>query len=122
MPVPALLAAAAPYVLPYIAQFGGNAFGSWLANKNQQPNQPPSMANRKGNNKNSLKGNTLDQQGDWFNGSPGQAFQFPRFTPNQLSALDFFLQQGMQNSDFGNIENLARENFETKTIPSLAER
>lgn len=48
--------------------------------------------------------------------------QVPRFTPEQQTALSSLLGQGMQNTDFGNIENLARTNFQTQTVPSLAER
>jgi len=48
--------------------------------------------------------------------------QVPNFTPEQTNALNSLLSQGMQNTDFGNIENLARTNFQTQTVPSLAER
>jgi len=55
-------------------------------------------------------------------GEPGQALQFPNYTPIQQGGLNKLLLQGLQNSDFGGIENRARQDFQTKTLPSIAER
>lgn len=48
--------------------------------------------------------------------------RFTLLTPMQEQATNKLLSQGMQNMDFGPIEQQARENFQTQTIPSLAER
>jgi len=55
-------------------------------------------------------------------GSSEEIKQVPRFTSQQQDALNRLLGQGMQDTDFGNIENQARTQFQTKTIPGLAER
>lgn len=62
------------------------------------------------------------RQGDWWNGYQAQTQQLPRFTPEQQSAINQTLQRGLQNTNFDALENLARKNFQTKTIPSIAER
>jgi hypothetical protein len=60
--------------------------------------------------------------GNWFSGYGAQAQQLPRFTPEQQSALSQLLSQGMSQFNFPAIEEAARSNFQSKTIPSLAER
>lgn len=45
-----------------------------------------------------------------------------RFTPEQKNSLNQFLSQGMANADFGPIEQRARSQFSSQTVPSLAER
>jgi len=58
----------------------------------------------------------------FLSGTPGQEQQFQKFTPDQQSALDQLLQQGLGETDFGGIEDLARKRFSEDTIPSIAER
>jgi len=55
-------------------------------------------------------------------GQPEKEQQFQKFTPEQQSALDQLLQQGLQSSDISGIEGMARKRFEEETIPTLAER
>jgi hypothetical protein len=55
-------------------------------------------------------------------GKKGQQKNLQMFTPQQQTALQQLLSQGMQNMDFGGIENRARQQFQTQTAPSLAER
>ena len=56
-------------------------------------------------------------------GGPGKGFgQMNRFSPETIQALHWLLTQGMQNSDFGGIEQRAMNQFNTQTIPSLASR
>jgi len=55
-------------------------------------------------------------------GEPEKEQQFQRFTPEQQSALDQLLQQGLGNIGTDAIEGLARKRFQEETIPSLAER
>jgi hypothetical protein len=43
-------------------------------------------------------------------------------SPEQLNVMNQQLAQGSQNADFSGIENRARTMFQTKTVPSLAER
>ncbi len=66
--------------------------------------------------------NNLAGQGNFLTGYAGQQQQLPRFTPMQQSALEQLLQQGLAGSNFENIENRARTQFQTKTLPSIAER
>ena len=55
---------------------------------------------------------------------PGGGTQLttPRYTQEQTQILNNLAQMGAQNADFGNIENRARSQFATQTIPGLAER
>jgi hypothetical protein len=56
-------------------------------------------------------------------GGPGKGFgQMNRFSPETVAALHWLLQQGQQNSDFGPIEERARNQFYSQTVPSLASR
>lgn len=88
-----------------LGAFGGAAPGLFESSPNVQPGQVPGT-----------------QTGNFFTGYNAYNQQLPRFTPEQQSALSQLLQQGMGNADFGGIENRARQNFATKTVPSLAER
>jgi hypothetical protein len=60
--------------------------------------------------------------GGGFKGRPEKVEQYNRFTPQQQTAMNQMLMQGMQNADFGNIENREVNRFNTQTIPGLAER
>lgn len=61
-------------------------------------------------------------------GTPSRIEQISRFTPNQQNALNQLLQvasqglQGQSSFDFGPIAQQARDNFNQRTIPTLAER
>jgi len=55
-------------------------------------------------------------------GEEGKQQNLQRFPPEITKILQQLAQQGMQNMDFGGIENRARQQFQTQTIPSLAER
>jgi hypothetical protein len=55
-------------------------------------------------------------------GKDAQTQQFQKFNPNQLSALQQLLQQGMQNFNPDALEARARNKFQTQTVPSIAER
>lgn len=65
---------------------------------------------------------------DFLSGTAPQTQQFQRFTPQQQTALNQILGQatsGLQNQkpfDFAPIEQQARTQFKTDTIPSIAER
>lgn len=48
--------------------------------------------------------------------------QYNRFTQPQQSAMNQLLMQGMQNADFGPIEQREINRFQTQTVPGLAER
>jgi len=55
-------------------------------------------------------------------GKPAEEKRFQRYTPEQESALNQLLQQGLQGADFGGIEDIARKRFQEETVPTLAER
>lgn len=60
-------------------------------------------------------------------GTPAQAHQVNRFNPQQMSALQQLLGQGLQGMQnpyqgFQPIEDQARTNFAQQTVPSIAER
>lgn len=65
---------------------------------------------------------------DFLGGTAPQTQQFQRFTPQQQTALNQILGQatsGLQNQkpfDFAPIEQQARTQFKTDTLPSIAER
>jgi hypothetical protein len=66
---------------------------------------------------------------DFFTGKPAQTQQFERYTPSQQVALDQLLSQGTsgiqnlnQAFDLTPIEREARTQFQTQTVPSIAER
>ena len=48
--------------------------------------------------------------------------QYNRYTPQQQSAMNQLLMQGLQNADFGPIEQREINRFNTQIIPGLAER
>lgn len=48
--------------------------------------------------------------------------QVPTQTPQGMQLLNQLMSQGMQNTDFGGIENLYKKQFNEETIPGLAER
>ena len=58
----------------------------------------------------------------FFAGDPAREQRFQKYTSGQESILDQLLQQGMGETDFGGIEQLAKKRFEEETVPSLAER
>ncbi len=63
-----------------------------------------------------------------FFNTPAQVQQFQNFTPQQQNALDQLLSMGLgkvnnqQQFDFAPIEQKARTEFQTNTIPTIAER
>ena len=64
---------------------------------------------------------------DWFWGQPAHVLQTPLFANEQGSGFQQALRQALQglsqnNSNFGDIANQARANFNEQTIPSIAER
>lgn len=59
---------------------------------------------------------------DFLVGHKGRVEQTPLFNQQQQGAFGNLLSQGMQNSDFGGIENRARKQFNETTIPGIAER
>lgn len=65
---------------------------------------------------------TVGGQGNPITGYNAASQQFPRFNEEQLGGLSQLLKQGLGNTDFNAIENLARSNFQSKTIPSLVDR
>lgn len=48
--------------------------------------------------------------------------QYQRYNPQQQSVMNDLLMQGMQNADFGPIEQREINRFNTQTVPGLAER
>jgi hypothetical protein len=70
---------------------------------------------------------TVGGGGNFLTGYGAQAQQLPRFTPEQQSALNQLLSQGLGQVKVGQgdenpIEQRARQQFQSQTIPSLAER
>lgn len=100
MPILESLLAAA---IPSLLSMGGSALGSWLGSGSS----PSSATNR---------------------AAQGQEDRISRFTPEQTSALSQLLQQGlgslggMKQPSFDPLEERARSQFQTRTIPSIAER
>lgn len=66
--------------------------------------------------------NTIGGAGNAFTGYNASAQQFPRFSSGQQSGMEQLLQRGLSNSNFDNIDKYARQQFNQKTIPSLANR
>ena len=60
--------------------------------------------------------------GNFLTGYGSSNEQLSRFNPQNTAILNNLAQQGSQNANFQGIEDLARKNFQQKTIPSLAER
>lgn len=101
MPLPAMLAAAAPYVLPAVGGAVATGLGSLMSG---------------GGGK-----------GNFLTGSPGQTQQMQRFNPQQQQGINQVLQQalgGLQPGkfDFGPIRERALANFGQYTQPSIGER
>lgn len=69
-----------------------------------------------------------NKQGFWdqlWHGTPRTAEQLYNYTPTQISGMNQALQRGLgglDQFDFGPIEQQARTGFSQKTIPSIAER
>ena len=59
---------------------------------------------------------------NFFMGTPQNQQQIPRFSPDITSGISNLFSQGMQNMNPDAIENRARNQFQTQTVPSLAER
>ena len=59
---------------------------------------------------------------DFLTGSSGKFRQNSLFNPQQNAGLDQLLSQGLGNMNFQPIEQQARSNFATQTVPGLAER
>ena len=55
-------------------------------------------------------------------GQKGHQKNLNMFTPEQQTALQSLLTQGMGNMNFDATEDRARNQFQTQTIPSIAER
>lgn len=55
-------------------------------------------------------------------GKKEQFKQVPTYSPQQMQALNWLTQQGMQNTNFDAIESQARRGFQENTLPMLAER
>ncbi len=81
-----------------------------------------------GNNSSRPNSNNMMQQGQSGTaGLPGQFAQLQKFNPQQISAINQLLSMGLgglQNpyEGFEPIEQQARQNFQTQTVPSIAER
>lgn len=60
--------------------------------------------------------------GNFFTGSRGRVQQAQRFNPQQQSALMQLLSMGMQNANPDALEQRARSQFNTTTVPGIAER
>jgi len=95
-----------------------------MANKlqAQQQNQFPQVQFQ-----NAPQGSFWEQLGQFFTGKPEQFGTMNKFNPQQQDAFSKILQQalgGLQNptAGFAPIEQQARSQFQTKTIPGLAER
>ena len=54
--------------------------------------------------------------------TPNTLLQLPQYGQQQGQALDILTQRGLKNSNFQGIEDLARKNFQTQTLPSISER
>ena len=55
-------------------------------------------------------------------GTPEHSEQFQQYAPQQQAMMNQLLQQGSQNSNFGDIRNQEINRFNQQTIPSLAAR
>jgi hypothetical protein len=53
---------------------------------------------------------------------PSSVKQIQRFSPQQTSMMNQLGQRGMEALDFGPVEQRARTQFQTQTVPTLAER
>lgn len=98
MPIPALLGAALPYLIPALVSAGTGGLAALFS------------------------GNKKPGEGNAFTGFGSQTEQLPRFTGQQQSALNQLLQQGLSNSNPQAMEQYAKNQFNQEVIPSLAER
>jgi hypothetical protein len=57
-----------------------------------------------------------------WGGKPGRVIQAPTQTAQGQGLLSHLMSQGLENTNFANTENRARNMFQTSTVPSLAER
>lgn len=55
-------------------------------------------------------------------GKPGKWSKLPQYSPAGMGALDWLIGQGRQNADWGPIEQQYKNQFQSETIPGLAER
>jgi hypothetical protein len=113
MPIPALLST----LLPYIGSAAAGFAGSKLAGMGDSSSPQQSGGG----------GSLRPQQGNFLTGYQSQMHQLPRYSPQQQNIMSQIGQQGFQNLqgnkfDFGPIEQMARQDFTRKTIPSIAER
>ena len=69
-----------------------------------------------------LGAGALSGIGGGLTGHQGRWSQQPTYAPQQQGALNWLTQQGMQNADFGPIEQQYKNQFQSETIPGLAER
>lgn len=60
--------------------------------------------------------------GRFFTGRKGRVQQTPRYTPEQQSALDQLLRQGMSETESKALEERYRKQFGETTVPGIAER
>lgn len=58
----------------------------------------------------------------FFSGTPASFQQISKFSPQQMSGIQQQLGMGMDQSAFNPIEQRARTQFQTRTLPSIAER
>jgi hypothetical protein len=114
MPLPAVFAALAPYIAqaaPHLLTAGASGLGSYIGSSSSNQNNQMT------------RGNPGSQRsGNFLTGYGPQTQQLPRFTSEQQNALNKILSQGMSDFNFPAIEEAARSNFQSKTIPSIAER
>jgi hypothetical protein len=59
---------------------------------------------------------------NFFMGTPQNQQQVPRFSPGVMGGIENLFSQGMQNMNPNAIEGRARQQFQTQTMPSIAER
>lgn len=60
--------------------------------------------------------------GNFMFGRKPKTEQMPLYTPQGQESLNWLMSQGMQNADFGGIEDRYKKQFNEETIPGLAER
>jgi hypothetical protein len=114
MPLPAVFAALAPYIAqaaPHLLTAGASGLGSYIGSSSSNQNNQMT------------RGNPGSQRsGDFLTGYGPQTQQLPLFNSEQQQALSKMLSQGMGDFNFPAIEEAARSNFQSKTLPSIAER
>jgi len=114
MPFPAL-AALLPFLGTAAAGFAGAKLAGLGDNSSSTQRIPGSNTKQ------------LGSEGNFLTGYPSQVHQLPRFNPQQINLLNQVGQQGFQGLqgnkfDFAPIEQQARQDFERKTLPSIAQR